>query len=488
MFTNMDMSKVIFGNDISKNVCKKAEKSKRKYIRKFGDDSNEHYHLTVEENKSIGDMIGVKDLVMSSQPLDINVKNPIIIGNIRMGFGHYRMSMAIASCAYHMGYTPLWFDLLSYSETTGAKVIEHQNNLYSNGSRMSQKSRLFNRLIWEPLNYEGFKKLSYNAVDQKNTELMIPIFNDIDRDIPFVATHVWPAQAAVHAGMKNVVNAIPDNWAMALHFSQGAIHAVQTDNVYLWYRTLKGMDKNKTLNCMPKGSLYKTGNYIDHELVSNVETDCNSRIERIKARKAKRYLLTIGGAGAQKEIFAKIIKKLLPEVKKNKACIYVNIGDYENVWRWLCQEMPELSDIATKHFNNFDETKSYAEKALTEDVCGIHIFCHKNIFEAVYSTNLLMRSTDLLITKPSELAFYPVPKLFIKRVGKHEMWGAIHSSEMGDGTPELRKTSEVEQMLDLMISDDSIITNMCKCIIRNKNNGIYNGGYEVVKLATKQIR
>ena len=48
-----------------------------------------------------------------------------------------------------------------------------------------------------------------------------------------------------------------------------------------------------------------------------------------------------------------------------------------------------------------------------------HGFFHKNIFEAVYCTNLLMRSADVLVTKPSELAFYPVPKLFIRRVGGH---------------------------------------------------------------------
>lgn len=50
---------------------------------------------------------------------------------------------------------------------------------------------------------------------------------------PYVGTHVWPAQAAVHAGMTHVVNAIPDNWPMALHLSEGAIHTVQTPSAYL---------------------------------------------------------------------------------------------------------------------------------------------------------------------------------------------------------------------------------------------------------------
>ena len=93
-------------------------------------------------------------------------EKPVIIGNIRMGFGHYRISMAMASAAHAMGYTPLWMDLNSFKQTTCTKIISSQNHLYSMGSRLSQKSELFNKLVWEPLNYEGFKKLSYNAKDQ----------------------------------------------------------------------------------------------------------------------------------------------------------------------------------------------------------------------------------------------------------------------------------------------------------------------------------
>lgn len=55
----------------------------------------------------------------------------IIVGNIRMGFGHYRISMAIASAAHSMGYVPYWMDLNSYPQTTCTKVIGAQNDLYS---------------------------------------------------------------------------------------------------------------------------------------------------------------------------------------------------------------------------------------------------------------------------------------------------------------------------------------------------------------------
>lgn len=139
-----------------------------------------------------------------------------------------------------MGYVPYWMDLNSYPQTTCTKVIGAQNDLYSLGSRLSQKSRLFNRLVWEPMNYEGFRKLSYNAADQKNAELMAPVYANVPKEIPVVATHVWPAQAAIHAGMKHVVNAIPDNWPMALHLSEGSIHTVQTHYAYQGYRILNG--------------------------------------------------------------------------------------------------------------------------------------------------------------------------------------------------------------------------------------------------------
>ncbi|MBR6488233.1 MAG: hypothetical protein IKT20_04940, partial [Clostridiales bacterium] len=358
-----------------------------------------------------------------------------------------------------------------------------QNDLYSKGSRISQKSRLFNKIVWEPLNYEGFRKLSYNAADQKNAELMAPVYKNVPKDIPVVATHVWPAQAAIHAGMKNVVNAVPDNWPMALHFAEGSIHTVQTHYAYQGYRILNGMAGDKVLKPMPEESLKYVGHYIDHELVANIEEDCRRRIARKESGKPMRFLLTIGGAGAQKEIFAAIIGDLMPDIKNKKAALYVNIGDYQNVWEDLKKMVNGIEGIAKTHFNNWIETRKFCADALEGDVEGIHLFCHKNIFEAVYATNLLMRSCDVLVTKPSELAFYPVPKLFIKRIGGHEQWGAIHSAEIGDGTLECRDIPHTLQMIRLFKDDNCTLKDMCENIVRNKSLGIYDGAYEVVKIA-----
>jgi hypothetical protein len=96
---------------------------------------------------------------------------------------------------------------------------------------------------------------------------------------------------------------------------------------------------------------------------------------------------------------------------------------------------------------------------------------------------MLMRSTDVLVTKPSELAFYPIPKLFIKRIGGHEQWGAIHSAEIGDGTLECRDIPHTLQMIRLFIKDSTVLNNMCENILNNKKAGIYDGAYKVVEHA-----
>ena len=480
-----DKSKRIFGNEIKPGEYKKSERSKRKYARKYGDDSGKSYAAKLVPNAVLGDDLGVLDVSVNegNGTIPFDREKGIIVGNIRMGFGHYRISIAMASAAHAMGYTPYWMDLNSFADTTCTKVIGAQNDLYSLGSRISQKSRLFNKAVWEPVNYEGFRQLSYNASDQKNAELMAAVFANIPKELPVIGTHVWPAQAALHAGMKYVVNAIPDNWPMALHLAEGSIHAIQTHQAYMGYRILNGMRKKDVLKPMPADSLVYTGHYIDHELVENLDADCNRRVSRKQNGKPLRFLLTIGGAGAQRELFTSVIRHLLPAIRRKKAALYVNVGDYRKVWDELCESIKELEKASVTHFDDWDETKAFAQKAIDGNVYGVHAFCHDNIFEAVYCTNLLMRSADVLVTKPSELAFYPIPKLFLKRIGGHERWGAIHSAEFGDGTLECEDVPHTLQMLDLFLSEERLLAEMCGCIKTNNKIDLYNGAYKAVEIA-----
>ncbi|MFT6924716.1 MAG: UDP-N-acetylglucosamine:LPS N-acetylglucosamine transferase [Psychromonas sp.] len=482
----MERSKTIFDNPISAKTQAKAEKHRKKYLRKFGDDRQVHYPLCLEEDPVLTPAFNMQKISTSSKGEPLKADKPIIIGNIRMGYGHYRIAMAIASAARHLGYTPYWFDLSSFPETTGGKVISHLNGLYSLGSRLSQKSALFNRFYWEPLNSQGFRKLDFNAVDQKVAELMTSIFGDLPKDIPFIATHTWTAQAAVHANMQSVINVIPDNWPMALHLAEGAVHTVQTPSCYFGYKTLKGMTKGNA-KPMPENSLFDVGHYIDHELLEDLEEDTEKRLHRIRNGKAKRLLLTIGGAGTQYELYKDIILKNAEKIKNGELVIYVNIGDHSKVLNQLNQDLAMIKDEVSYYQNDWTATQNFAEMALnSEDLKGVHVFCDENLFSAVYTTNLLMRSCDLLITKPSELAFYPVPKLMIKRVGGHEAYGALRAAEVGDGTTECTTSAEIHSMLNVLIKDKELLSEMNKNILKAKQHGIYDGAYKVVELAVKK--
>ena len=62
-----DRSKVIFGNEMSSRVYHKAEKSKKKYSKKFGDDAAVNYPLYIEKNPYIGDALGVQNILINGK-------------------------------------------------------------------------------------------------------------------------------------------------------------------------------------------------------------------------------------------------------------------------------------------------------------------------------------------------------------------------------------------------------------------------------------
>jgi hypothetical protein len=492
---SMEKSNWVYGNKISDEGYRDAVNSKAKYIKKFGDDSKADYPVVIEPNPYIGYSLGVQNILVGDlaqnvhhnpdeeQTKEFDKEKGVVIGNVSMGYGSCRTAMAMASAAYSMGYTPYWMDLNSYGETVCTKMIGAQGESGARGFGLS-KNKILDRFGLDSLNYDSAKELDANAISQKNAELMAPVYRNVPKELPVIATHAWAAQAAIHAGMKRVVNAIPDNCPMAVHLSEDSVHTVQTQQAYQGYRILNGMRKNEINLPIPAESLVCTGHYVDDGLVANIEADCKARIRRKDAAKPLRFLLSLDAAGTKKDTFAEIIRNALPFVRENRAALYINVGTGRNVWDELQQEFPEMKEYCTEHFDWMD-TEFFADFALDEsqEITGIHAFGYENIFQAVYCTNLLMRSCDVLVTRPDELSFYPVPKIFLKHEGKQETGNALHSAEMGDGTLECQDNLHVVQMLKLFIKDDRLLQDMCENIMKNKTFGLYDGAYRAVELA-----
>lgn len=357
----------VFGNGQGEATYQKAVQSKERFLCRFGDDSNTVYHLSAALTPVIGELLGVRNLVISpnGEPLDICADAsgapqppstertvdgtngaPIIVGNIRMGFGHYRISMAMASAAHAMGHTPYWPDLASFREATGSKAIRYQNDLYSKGPRISQRVGRSTSWCGNPSTPRVFA-----------SSLTTP------------QTRRTPS-SAYRSSTTSRRTSLRGNPRLACPGSRACRH-----------------------------------------------DPCGERNPRQLAHGAA----PIGG----------------------------------------CH--PHGPDA--------------------QCLPGVHAFCDKDIFAAVYSSNLLMRCSDVLVTKPSEFSFYPVPKLMIHRVGGHEAWGAIRAAEVGDGTYEMDETDEVLSMIDSFQRERGLIGFMCDRIEDAAKAGIYDGAYRVIDLA-----
>jgi hypothetical protein len=275
-----------------------------------------------------------------------------------------------------------------------------------------------------------------------------------------------------------------DNWPMAFQLTEGAKHGVQSPSGYYGFRVLRGFDETgKVMEPIPPDAIYYVGHHVDHEIVDNIEVDCAARLQRMRDGQPRRLLITMGGAGAQRDLFKAVIEHALPLIENDRVALFVNLGDHRDNWEWLQAELGAHRDMIQAHFT-WEETRAFADEIRAGQARGLHLFLHDNIFHAVYATNYLMRVVDVMITKPSELAFYPVPKIFNERVGGHEMWGAIRGAELGDGTVETRTIPHTLQAIDLLTHDHDLLEMYCDCIVKNKSIGIYDGAYKCVELAT----
>lgn len=104
-------------------------------------------------------------------------------------------------------------------------------------------------------------------------------------------------------------------------------------------------------------------------------------------------------------------------------------------------------------------------------------------FAAVAATDILVPAVDVLACKPSELAFYPVPKLMIRRVGDHEAFSANRANEMGDGTAEARTVADALHYLHLFVHNAEPLVTMNTMIKNHLQYGAYDGCKTALKLA-----
>ncbi|CAN0069830.1 unnamed protein product, partial [Discosporangium mesarthrocarpum] len=299
-------------------------------------------------------------------------------------------------------------------------------------------------------------------------------------------------------GHRHVINLVIDNWAQWFVTVPGAINLVQGPANY----------ENLLRMGVPSDQLRLAGHWVPKEMRDNIELDCRSRMVRAKdGRSPRRLLVPVGGAGAQRKFVSGFVAGLKQEIVDGKVRVFLNAGDHTHMHKAL-KEALEKMGVEYQVLTTFDEMKALADKLVEgqkaagrerkapaveevlsseEGVPPVTLLAFDNYFAAVAATDIMLRASDILCCKPSEMAFYPAPKLMIRRVGDHEAHSATRAQELGDGTKEVRTLEEASKYVEMMCSpsDPALFMNMNRCVIANAGAGVYDGCKVAVELAAE---
>lgn len=416
-------------------------------------------------------VIGVEQLFNESS------KTPIVIATIRMGFGHHRLAYSAASWALKTGHPTLFHDLLSI-DSPEADLIKSTDALYSKFSRWASEMGGPVEKLW------GSAMLSGDANALRMAALtaahLQPLLTGLPPSTPLVTTHQLVALTASAAGFTNVINLVVDNHPQWFLTVPSTLNLVQGPVNYQSFLRMGIAGKE----------LAWAGHWCPAAMVDHIDEDCQRRIQRRQAGKPLRLLVPVGGAGAQRKFIIGFVAALADLVKAGQVQLFLNAGDHPHMKTAFLQVLDEYAmDFET--VSTTAGVMEFSKRLLTaknEPKKSVTLFAFDEYFPAVATTDILCRVTDVLACKPSELAFYCVPKLHIRRVGDHEADSAKRSSEAGDGTVEAREISDAMDFCNLFRTSPDLLTCMNEAIMKNTKIGIYSGCERAVSLALQGVK
>lgn len=184
-------------------------------------------------------------------------------------------------------------------------------------------------------------------------------------------------------------------------------------------------------------------------------------------------------------------RKVLPYVRRREVCLLLNAGDHATMRRAFEEAVgPEL--LGANVITSLERCTQFS-RALRAGAAAppVTLFAFADEeearFAAVVATDLLCRAADVLCVKPSELAFWPLPKLMMRRVGGHEAASAVRAAELGDGTPELRTAYEAAEFVGLLLRAPELLVAMNERVAANATAGVYDGCLEAAVAARAAI-
>ena len=199
--------------------------------------------------------------------LDWETQRDLIVSTVRMGYGHHRIALGVASYGSKFERESRLLDLLA-SPRDEAYAIKRLDELYSKMSRVSADLGGWVESLWGNVTTQAgvdSARLAYLMA----TELSA-LLDAIPRETPFISAYPINGHLAVQLGFKKVINLIFDNDPQHFLIVPGALNLVQTTSSYERLRLLG----------VPKDQVAVGGHWVARDLVDNAEHDNQLRVSR----------------------------------------------------------------------------------------------------------------------------------------------------------------------------------------------------------------
>ena len=217
------------------------------------------------------------------------------------------------------------------------------------------------------------------------------------------------------------------------------LYGVREENIYL-----TGFPIPKELVGGPESEIAK------HDIVERI---CNldpngffrSRYEKVlrshlgdavkKCSAAKRPLtltFSVGGAGAQRQLGIEIIKSLREKIKRHQIHINLVAGTRAGLASYFIKELRGIG-LRRNHGH------------------GVDIIVERSRHEYFKKFTAILRETDILWTKPSELSFYTgagIPIIMAPTIGSQEEFNRLWLQQIGGGIDQLDPEYTNEWLFD----------------------------------------
>jgi hypothetical protein len=398
----------------------------------------------------------------------------LLVGTLRMGYGHHRIARSVSTWALAREAIPYLSDPL---ELPGAesRCVANMDRAYSRCSRWATELGGVVDWLWGRLMTRGgASTLRYFC---RLAEALTPLMSDLPRGLPVVCAHPLNAQIALACGFERVINLVIDNHPQPFVLAPGALNLVQSPGYRMRLLELG----------VPAEAVRVAGHWVPHDLLDSLGQDVAARLDRAQQGAPLRVLLPVGGAGGQRRFLGQLLARLSGLVQAGRVRLLVNAGDHRQVRLALADELAQLG-LPPRHVGTWDELLGVcAEARRGGTLPPVTLFGFERHDHGFAATDHLARCADLLVTKPSELAFYPLPKLHIRRVGGHEAASALRSAELGDGTPECRTPAAAADLLRKLLEARGVLGDMSLRIADHAAAGVYDGSRVAVDLALSGI-